>query len=80
MWGGNESIITMWKHGEITQDSPNTDPGGRRWRRGNGDIRDVIPVGTGHNPIWVYMILTAAVRMFKRMGLLKKLGKTKAMV
>ena len=34
----------------------------------------------GHNPIWVYMILTAAVRMFKRMGLLKNLGKTKAMV
>ena len=36
----------MWTHGENTQDSPNIDPGGRRWRRGNGDIRDVIPVGT----------------------------------
>ena len=36
----------MWKDGESTQDSPNTDPGGRRWRRGNGDIRDIIPVGT----------------------------------
>ena len=34
----------------------------------------------GHNPIWVQTTLTSVVRMFERVGLLKNLGKTKAIV
>ena len=34
----------------------------------------------GHNPIWVHKALTAIVRMFERLVLLKNLSKTKSMV
>ena len=35
---------------------------------------------SGQNPIWEHMILTAAVRMFERVGLQMNLSSTKSMV
>ena len=47
MGGGVDgSVVTPPPHGESSRVSSATDPGGRRFRRGAGDIRGVLPMGT----------------------------------
>ena len=40
----NGSIVALPPHGERPRDSHATDPGGRRRRRGSGEIRGVLPM------------------------------------
>ena len=46
MWGGNGGILTLTPHGEVLQDSPDTEQRGRRQGRRLGDICGVIYVDT----------------------------------
>ena len=46
MWGGNIIVVTMPPHGENTQDSTETYPGGSCWKKGAKDICGVFSAGT----------------------------------
>ena len=44
--GGDGSVITMPPHGEITQNYPATEPGGKCWKREARYICGVLSTGT----------------------------------
>ena len=46
MKGGNVTVVTMPQYGVTTRDSPETDPGGRCWWRGDREICGFLNAGT----------------------------------